>query len=164
MEHGKHRRHSDSGTQQNNRSVAWPQREAAACRAYVDSITNLQFVVEVSAGRAMVFPLDAHPIIIGASLPRQRVAAHQRRRRWRREPQHDKLSWKTSGDGLSVRGIEQKGSHVAALADFTRYPKWAESAPCRGRAVRSGETGVSRGDAVPVLLCEQRFKGVTPAD
>jgi hypothetical protein len=40
MEHGEYRGCAHTGTQQDNRSVAWPQREAAAWRACVQNVAK----------------------------------------------------------------------------------------------------------------------------
>ena len=66
VEHRQHGGHSDSGTQQNNGPVARPQREAASRGACIHDVANLQLVVDISAGRAMGFPLDAHAIVRSA--------------------------------------------------------------------------------------------------
>jgi hypothetical protein len=84
MQHGKDGGRADAGAQEDDGSVAWPQREAAAWRTRVEHIANPDLSVDISAGRAVSFSLDAHAIAIVTWLARQRIAAQQSGRvgRW----------------------------------------------------------------------------------
>ena len=96
----------------------------------------------------MGFPLDAHAIVRSARLPRQRVAAHQRRLGCRPEPQDDKLSGERRGNGLPVRGLEhsrptglffdrQEPQAIAdAVLTFERNQERILAADCRTNALR----------------------------
>src|SRR5690349_12963372 len=53
MEHGEHRGCADAGTQQDDGPLAWLQREAAARRAHLQHVANLDPRIDVSPGRAM---------------------------------------------------------------------------------------------------------------
>ena len=75
MEHGEYRGCAHTGTQQDNRSVAWPQRGAAAWRACVQNVANPSLGLDVGSGCAVGLPLDAHAIAIVARFARQRITA-----------------------------------------------------------------------------------------
>jgi hypothetical protein len=75
MKHGEYRGCSYAGAQQDNRPVAWPQREAAAWRACVQNVANSNLSLDVGSGRAVNLPLDAQTIAIVARLARQRITA-----------------------------------------------------------------------------------------
>ena len=68
MEHGECRGCAHTGTQQDNRSVASPQREAAAWRACFQNVANPNLSLDVGPGRAAGLPLDAQTIAIVARL------------------------------------------------------------------------------------------------
>src|SRR5437764_11871857 len=75
MEHGEYRGCAHAGTQQDNGSVAWPQREAAAWCACVQDVANPDLSLDVGPRRAVGVQLDAQPIAIVAWLARQRITA-----------------------------------------------------------------------------------------
>ena len=74
MKHGEYRGCSYAGAQQDNRPVAWPQREAAAWRACVQNVASPNLSI-VGPSRAVGLPLDAQTIAIVARLARQRITA-----------------------------------------------------------------------------------------
>src|SRR5271155_4294789 len=75
VEHGEYRGCAHAHTQQDNGSVTWPQREAAAWRAYFQNVANPNLGLDVGPSRAVGLPLDAHTIAIVAWLARQRITA-----------------------------------------------------------------------------------------
>src|ERR1700738_485383 len=75
VQHSEDRGGADSGADEDHRTIALPQRKAAARGAHVENIACLNPRIDVSAGGAMRFPLDADAIPILARLARQRIAA-----------------------------------------------------------------------------------------
>src|ERR1051326_5835420 len=164
VEHREHGGSPYARAQQNDGCLAGLKREAAPCRARVHHVADLQLLVDVGAGRAVVLPLDAQAISLGAGFARQRVAAHQRRRTGRRpQPHRHELTGERRGERLSVRRLEHQRDHAAAFAHLARYPQRPEPRPRRGRAGPRSEPDVSCRRAATALLREQRLEGAAPA-
>src|SRR6516164_4018154 len=75
MEHSQHRGCADASTQQDDGTVTWPQREAAAWRAGVQEVASPNLSLDVGPGRTVGLALDAQTIAIVARLARQRITA-----------------------------------------------------------------------------------------
>ncbi len=150
VQHRKHRRYADAGTQQDDGPRILPQRETSARRADLHSVANLDLVGDILARRAVGFALDADAPGRGIGAARQRIAARHRRCSGGAEPHDDELPGQGGGDRMSVRGFEDQRRHVAAFGDLARDAKRPEAAPGRRRARRRAEPGVS---AVVSLRC-----------
>ena len=75
VQHSEDRGGADAGADQDHRTIALPQRKAAARGAHIENIACLNLRIDVGPGRAMRLALDADAIAILARLARQRIAA-----------------------------------------------------------------------------------------
>src|SRR6516164_2344064 len=143
MEHGEDGGYADAGTQQDDGSVAWPQRETAARRADVEHLANSDLSIDIGSGCAVGFSFDADAIAILARLARQRVAAQESGCIGRRpEPQYDKLPGQGGFQRVPIGGLEHERGHAAALAGLARYEQRAEPRPCRRRPAAGASPGL----------------------
>src|SRR5215471_20875647 len=94
---------ADAGADKDHRTIALPQRKAAARGAHVENIACLNPRIDVSPGGAMRLALDTDPIAILARLARQRIAAKEGGLvgSWP-QPQHDKLPRQSSRQRLAI--------------------------------------------------------------
>src|SRR6516165_10704449 len=75
MQHSEDRGGADAGADQDHRTIALPQRKAAARGAHIENIACLNLRIDVGPGRTLRLALDADAIVILARHARQRVAA-----------------------------------------------------------------------------------------
>ena len=118
-QHGQHRRGTDPGTEQNNRSIARRQDEIAARRGYADDIADPDTARDIGARRAIGRALDADAIARGARRAGQRVTAQQRGRLGLRAQLHDDENWPGApGD----RGLPSAASsHSDVTVPLSRF-------------------------------------------
>ena len=119
--------------------------------------------MQVGAGEALFFQLDAHAIMLAARQVRKRIAAQDRRRAGlNRKAKDHELSGQCRRQGVAVSGHEDKRKHAVALPVYARHPHGTKPRP-RGRRAHGDEAGISLYLPFTGALLQQRLKGAAPA-
>src|SRR5271155_1286463 len=62
VQHGEYGRCPDTGTEQNDRRIAGPQRETTPRRADLQAIADMRVIVKIRADGPVHLAFDAHPV------------------------------------------------------------------------------------------------------
>jgi hypothetical protein len=117
VQHGEDGRDADAGGDEQDRAGALVEDEVAPGRNDVKDRSRSQVVVQVAAGHAVGFLLDADPV--GAVVRRrgQRVAANRGWLPGTGDPQREVLAGPGRGEGSAVGGGEVDRGHLIVFPD-----------------------------------------------